>query len=127
MESEKWKTEYLADAFGVKFAVEYMNILIENGNPFSFLSENDGIFPRKDYRLLGLPILLMTIGYYHPENLEGSNSHPPLAYREDMMWEGLETYGFGSLLDEVKAKACSVKRWISSTRNIHRLVAENRE
>lgn len=116
-ENDFWIMEYNADAFGIDFAIRYIVSSLEKGNNFGFPLK-DNVFYATDYRLLGLPILLLASENYN-KKAKGDDSHPPLVKREEFLWKVLKEMGMGDdCISKIKWWAQCVRKTMEDARYI---------
>lgn len=115
-ENYSWIMEYNADAFGIDFAIRYIVSSLKKGNNFEFPLK-DNVFYAIDYRLLGLPILLLASENYNKKGAEGDASHPPLVKREELLWKVLKERGFDdNCISKIKCWTQCVRKTIEDSR-----------
>ena len=115
-ENDSWIMEYNADAFGIDFAIRYIVSTLRKGNNFEFPLK-DNVFYAIDYRLLGLPILLLSSENYNRRGAKGDDSHPPLAKREELLWKILKERGLNdNCISKIKWWTQCVRKTMEDSR-----------
>ncbi len=115
-ENDSWIMEYSADVFGIDFAIRYIVSSLKKGNDFGFPLK-DNVFNAIDYRLLGLPILLLASENFNKKGAKGDASHPPLVKREELLWKVLKEIGFDdNFIFKIKLWTQCVRKTIEDSR-----------
>lgn len=115
-ENDSWIMEYNADAFGIDFAIRYIVSSLKKGNNFEFPLKYN-VFYAIDYRLLGLPILLLASENYNKKGAEGDDRHPPLVKRKELLWKVLKERGLDDdCISKIKWWTQCVRKTIEDSR-----------